>query len=329
MTIRLITGGPGSGKSYFMVKHLVDKYFDYNKEADIYKKKKEYEDVSIFTNIDELALDHVDLADAIKKSGQNIEGFFSLEYQKSIRKKYPRIVYIIDEAPMYFRSRFYNNDVFAYFEYHRHLGDDIYLIAIDRYKLSKEISTMGETEFRAVRRSLSFMGELKYNEMIQGEIISRKVLKPEKKIFNLYKSFTKNETENIKKAPLFKILIGMILVFPIAGCILFKRMTPNEPKPPVEKITQTRTTTSHKEKPKNIEEIYYVKIETFVIMNGKIAWLIDPIEKIKVDGVFYKNKILEKDQTLYAVVEKEEYERYIEDKKEKPEIIWRTHDAEI
>jgi hypothetical protein len=88
-----------------------------------------------------------------------------------------------------------------------------------------------------------------------------------------------------------------------------------EQKPEI-RIDKSVVGTQKKETGSGTEK-YFVKIETFVILNGKIMWIIDPIDDFKVEGNFYKNQIVEQDKTLYAVVGKADYEKYITRKTEK------------
>ncbi|MBW2635708.1 MAG: DUF2075 domain-containing protein, partial [Deltaproteobacteria bacterium] len=175
MAIRVITGVPGSGKTYLAVHHLLENYFKWSKDRQEYIKKPNFEDLTIITNIDGFMLDHINLNDALKKANVNIETFFTKDYQEKITEKYNKIIYIIDEAQQYFHRRFYNKDVFYYFEYHRHLGHDIYIVTQDRLLIPKDLYLLAELELRAVKRSLSLGGELKYKKLSNNEIMGHKV----------------------------------------------------------------------------------------------------------------------------------------------------------
>jgi hypothetical protein len=225
MAIRLVTGVPGSGKTYLAVDHLVKNYFNYDKNIDEYVKKDNK--IQIITNIEGFLLDHLNIDQILKDAQIPFEIFFSKDYQEKIHKKYPQIIYIIDECQQYFHRKFYNKDVSYYFEYHRHFGDDIYLITQDKRKLSLDIGILAEFEIRAVKRSFSLMGEFKYNVISDGIIADRKILKPNKKIFALYTSAFANEKEKIKKPWLIYIGIPLILL-PIAIFALYNHLIPSE-----------------------------------------------------------------------------------------------------
>jgi hypothetical protein len=225
MAIRLVTGVPGSGKTYLAVDHLVKNYFNYNKQIDEYLKKDEK--IQIITNIEGFLLDHLNLDKIIKDAKITFEIFFSKNYQEKIHKKYPQIIYIIDECQQYFHRKFYNKDVSYYFEYHRHFGDDIYLISQDKRKIALDIGILAENEIRAVKRSFSLLGEFKYNIISDGIISDRKILKPDKKIFSLYTSAFAKEKEKIKRPWLIYIGIPLILL-PITIFALYNHLIPSE-----------------------------------------------------------------------------------------------------
>ena len=161
MSIWLFTGGLGSGKSYLTVVTLAKTYFDYNKETGYFKKKEQYKDLQIISNIEGLQLDHISLDKAINASGLTLKQFFTVDYQQKILRKYKRILYVIDEVQGIFRKRFYDDDVFFFFEKSRHDGFDFYLITQNKYRIPREISDLAETEIRAIKRTLLIAGELK------------------------------------------------------------------------------------------------------------------------------------------------------------------------
>lgn len=214
MAIRMVTGVPGAGKTYFAVKHLAETYCTWDKESQEYKLKK---DITIFTNIDSLILPHINLDEAIKASCLGIAGFFTVEYQEKISKKYSNIVYLLDEAQRWFpRRNKLGADTWYYFEYHRHLGHDIYIITQDKKLVADNITLLIEYEIRAAKRFTSVMGEMRYMIKSDGEIMSKKSVKPSKAIFNLYKSMDAKESETIKN-PLRKWAVVLIIIVCLGG----------------------------------------------------------------------------------------------------------------
>jgi len=238
MAITFVTGAPGGGKSYLCVSTILKRYYQWNKEEGSYQKKQ---NLTLITNIEGLMLDHLELEDEIDRclrlqveknflenslateeikedyfyslKAEKLKYFFSYEYQSALQARHGSIIYIIDECQEYFDSKFGRNrwarEVFLFFEKHRHLGIDIYLITQAAGKIHGEIRCLAEKEIRALPRSLSVAGELKYNEYIRGMKANGvpKVVKPKKEVFALYKSMEALETEKIS-SPLRRIAIG-------------------------------------------------------------------------------------------------------------------------
>jgi len=239
MTIRLITGSIGSGKTYLAVKTIVDNYYE-KTETGFYKPKNDK--LLLVTNIEDLKLDHSNLSDIMKASNKDITSFFTTEFQTKISEKYKQVVYVIDEAQRYFRTKFYDTKVFEYFEYSRHFGHDIYLISQDKYRLCRQITDLHEIEIRAVRRTLSLFGEFKYKTLSNDELISTKAIKPSKDIYQLYKSMYQDETIKVKKVRT-PIYIGILLLLGLVGIYQLSQMG-NKAKSKAEKSTSTSTTQS-------------------------------------------------------------------------------------
>lgn len=213
MSIKIITGKPGSGKTYYAVHHLANNYCD-KKTCKLLDDK-----VTIITNIDSLQLPHLNLEHCFRESKKGPAQFFTEEYQKIIQKKYPKVIYFIDEAQQYFDSKFYDKKTFYYFQTHRHLGHDIYLITQSFKLLPYNINELSEREIRAQPRSVSVFGEFKYYVFVSGTSVDRFALKKNKKIFDLYKSMDQKELEKVKN-PFIKYL-GILLIFMIGAGFLF------------------------------------------------------------------------------------------------------------
>jgi len=206
MAIRLITGVPGAGKTYYIVNHILENYCQ--KFGDTYELKSDY---LLITNVDELMLDTVSLDDAIKDC-ESLEDFFSVVFQEKISRKYEdkKIIYIIDECQKYFHRRYYQRPVFEFFEYHRHMGFDIFLLSQNANLISKDIIGLSEIEVRAVPRTLT-IASFMYLKKSNKEIIGRVLLRRKKSVFGMYKSMSKSETEKIK-SPYLKYIIPVIFL---------------------------------------------------------------------------------------------------------------------
>lgn len=218
MSISLFTGNLGSGKSYLAVNHLVTNYYSYDKDLDDFACNDP--DLKIITNIDGFLPSHINLRDAISDSGKTVDDFFTVDYQEKIAKKYPKIIYIIDEAQNYFpRRNKIQRPTWYYFEYCRHFGHDIILITQHQRLIAENLIRLVEKEFRALPRTVSIDGRFVYNIISNGVKVDRKKLVPSKKIFRLYKSMTGSETEKIHR-PLRRLVLIMILLFVTAGCLI-------------------------------------------------------------------------------------------------------------
>lgn len=215
MAVRLIDGVPGGGKTYYAVRHLAKTYFRKNDEG-FYEIDKP---CVIVTNIDGFKPAHLKLSDEINKAGGDLRVFFSEEYQKKFTEQQSdQIVYVIDEAQKLFRKNDRTlNDVFSYFEYHRHFGHDIYLITQNVKKIHTDITLLAEYVISATPRVRSLAGEFKYNWFSGGEKLKREVFKPDKGVFALYKSMDKSESEKISNPIMKTVGIVMVAAFLVVG----------------------------------------------------------------------------------------------------------------
>lgn len=202
MAIHIIEGVPGAGKTYYAVQHLLANYF--SKDADGHYQPQG--PVKIITNVDGFTLEHERLKDVIDASG-GVKRFFSKDFQGKVFEKHGPVIYIIDEAQMIFDRKFYDREVFSWFEYHRHFGQTIYLITQAASKLPKDVTCLVETVIRALPRSRSITGlEFRYN-LISGSHKKLSALKIDKKIFDFYKSAGAGEVEKVKNPFMARIAV--------------------------------------------------------------------------------------------------------------------------
>lgn len=211
MSIKLVTGVPGAGKTYYVVNLLWKKYCTYNKEIDEYV----LDGYTIFTNIDGLKLPVIDLQSAIEKSKKSIDQFFTVDFQEVILKKYNKIIYVIDEVQLFFPYGEKKKEVEFLFQYHRHLGIDFILCTQDKKLLNRSIQALIEIEIHAVPRSIGIPGSFYYQVRVNDQNVSKKVLRKDKRIFTVYKSFQNDGEEKIKNQ-LFK-QIAFVSIFLIAA----------------------------------------------------------------------------------------------------------------
>lgn len=231
MAIRIIEGVPGSGKTYYAVRHLAKTYFKKNEDG-VYLLNKP---CVLITNIEGFVPDHVDLDAEIKKAG-GVETFFSIDYQRTYKDQYfDKIVYILDEAQMKFRKGARNlQEVYSYFEYHRHWGQDIYLVTQNTRKLPPDIVQLVENIIVAAPRIRSILGEFKYKWMDGNTIMKREAFKPSSAVFALYSSMDEEETEKIKNPIMRTValaLVGSITVLGLGYWFFTSRWSQASPVP--------------------------------------------------------------------------------------------------
>lgn len=214
MAIRIIQGVPGSGKTYYAVRHLAKHYCQQTEDGTYYLK----DDVTVFTNIDSFKPDHHDLAEAVRKAG-GADEFFNLENQRALTESIGgQIIYIIDEAQRYWRKGDRgHHQAYEYFELHRHLGHDIYLVTQNARKLPGDLVCLAEYLIDAAPRTRSMIGEMKYKWLSDGEIIKREAWKPEQAIFDLYKSMDMGEAEKTTNPVIRTVVSVFVVVFFIVG----------------------------------------------------------------------------------------------------------------
>lgn len=203
--ITVITGAPRSGKSFYMVKHIYDNYID--KKTN--QLKKGY---YLITNITGLILPHVKLDEILKK--YRVEEFFNVKKQEELAEKYGKIIYVIDECQRYFDETLKSKDVQYFFEYHGHLGIEIFLMLQLYKRLHRTLQGLEEMHIHANRKSTGIFNKLTYRVMSGSEQVDFFTLKKDKKIFLLYRSLVYKEHSKIKN-PIIKYMaiagISMII----------------------------------------------------------------------------------------------------------------------
>ena len=232
MAIRLIQGKIGSGKTYYAVNHVLRSYYVWSDEIDSWIPKEKDVDVRVYTNIKNMKLGE-DLDKVIADSG-GLNSFFNNKYQESFCMN-SNVIYIIDEAQAgnYFHRKFYDVNVFLFFQMHRHLGCDIYLITQDVRCLAKELQQLAEYVIKAVRRSNSIGRSFTYKFYSGDECFKTKRIKQDQKVFGMYRSMIIGEGEKIKSIPFKHILIfvGLVvcagLIFRFGFMKIFHNMNKN------------------------------------------------------------------------------------------------------
>lgn len=212
MAIRIIEGKIGSGKTYYAVYHIMNNYFYWNSVSDSWCQKETDKELQVYTNISNMKLGQ-NLDNAISEAG-TLKDFFNLQYQKKFCEN-RNVIYVIDEAQQgcYFHRKFYDVTVFLFFQMHRHLGVDIYLITQDSRCLARELRELAEYEIKSIRRSNSIGKSFTYKFYSGDECFKTKRISKDKKIFSLYKSMSQFEGEKIKRIPYKHMIYFLLFIF--------------------------------------------------------------------------------------------------------------------
>lgn len=232
--IHIIEGQIGSGKTYWIVCWILERFFTWSARFFEYMPKGA-EDVKIFSNVRGLKLGKViDLQRAIADKG-GLEGFFSVDpdTHELLNKDLQNAVIIIDEAqgPSFFPRKFYNPKVTFFFQVHRHYGIEIFLATQDVKTLCPELRELAEFHIHATRASLRVGPYLRYKKMVGDDCVGRSQLKLEDRIFALYNSQEKGAKIQKPKTVLMKYAyIGVIslLVILLAFWNLKRYFTPSK-----------------------------------------------------------------------------------------------------
>jgi len=207
-----VTGKLGSGKTYWVVNYLIEKYYVW--KEDIFQfVPKGY--LRVVTNIDSLNIDHVDLKYEIERLGLN--GVFN----KSYVEVGSNTIFIIDEAQNIFHRKFYDKDVFYFFQMSRHYGVDVLLVTQDIDSMCKEIKILQEYEIRAENRSRRTKNMFVYKYLSGDEIFKRQLLRFDMKKAMLYKSFNLKESEKVPNVWIRYVVYACVLLLLSVGAVKF------------------------------------------------------------------------------------------------------------
>lgn len=199
-----VEGKLGSGKTYWCVKYLLEKFYSWNDAIDQYVPR--YTDLRIISNIDGLSVPHEDLKGAIDEKGISV--VFSEEYVAGSA----HCIYVIDEAQNLFDRRFSNKGVFRFFQLSRHWGVDILLITQDVDTLAKELRALCEYTVKAYPRSRSMSGVMRYGWLSEGEVFKTQTYRYDRKVGMMYQSRTKKETMRMPLSWRRYAVMGLVML---------------------------------------------------------------------------------------------------------------------
>jgi len=222
MAILFLTGPPRAGKSLRAVQYMVDNYYDWDSKLLKYSYRKK--SFIHYSNIEGLNIEHVNLENYMKENKFQVEDIFNDEWAEKQKKKHKIILFTIDEAHRLFPQDYFlnkkSNNVKDYFAYHGHYNHHFLMMTQSMDLMWKPLIPFCEMEMRTVRQSMRPPGTFIYNcyppksyIKIRTEI---KSIRKMKKYFPLYKTAQVDQTEKVKKFGLYKIMIVLVIIFPIS-----------------------------------------------------------------------------------------------------------------
>jgi zona occludens toxin (predicted ATPase) len=290
MSVILITGKPGSGKSLSLVKRWLLR--------NIAKIDTPNERL-IYTNI--AGLSNLFLSLAVNKQYGNPDKILTPDMVEKIFVKVPPptdktynqvimtmpsyALLIVDEAQKYWNNRAYastaNQEILAYFQEHRRRGHDVILATQHFEQVDIGIRRLCEAHYRLERmKKIGFASAIKVLIYEQGETIEckhdgRETWRIDKSVFRCYKSYEGGaESEIVRKPPnIFFANYKLTVLFIIILAVFVKCSFFRSPKPsPVPVVSSSSSSFDI-----GVYEDYFCSPEAlFVLRSGG---LVDTIPK--------------------------------------------------
>jgi zona occludens toxin (predicted ATPase) len=228
MAIVFITGSPGAGKSYYAVKRIVE---DLKKDTNL-----------VVSNID--GLDRAKLSFYLGKEVNNlwtldeflatVLSFCNLHYDGNYRNAfltilnvdywkrfilpklfgelgYRKVIFYLDE----FQSIIDEDTELTqlqkfFFDYHRHLGLDFYIITQSIQRMNKAIRNLVEIELRLVSLRVFGISNIAVLKTIIGGVpVKKTLIKYDPKIFALYRSALVEHMKGVKGKPPVMLFVAI------------------------------------------------------------------------------------------------------------------------
>jgi len=227
MAIVFITGSPGAGKSYYAVKKIVE---DLKKDTNL-----------VVSNID--GLDRAKLSFYLGKEVNNLWNldeflatalsFCNLHYDGNYRNAFLTILnvdywkrFIIPKlfGELGYRKVIFYLDEFQsiidedteltqlqkfFFDYHRHLGLDFYIITQSIQRMNKAIRNLVEIELRLVSLRVFGISNMAVLKTIIGGVPVKSIVKYDPKIFALYRSALVEHMKGVKGRPPVMLFVAV------------------------------------------------------------------------------------------------------------------------
>ncbi len=232
MALIFITGTPGAGKSYYAVFRIVQELRDPSKlvitNIDGLDKQKvafylDKEDLSNLWTLDEFLSSVYGVAN-LHYDGNYRNAFLTLlnvDFWKRFilpyfykELGYKRFIFYLDEFQSIIDedTNLHQSQKF-FFDYHRHLGVDIYLITQSIQRMNKAIRNIAEVELRLVNlRMFGLSSVVLLKTLIGGVVVKKKILKYDPRIFVLYRSALVEHLKGVRGRPPVMLFVGLLLL---------------------------------------------------------------------------------------------------------------------
>lgn len=282
--IKGVSGIPGSGKTYYVVHEISQKYFTFNKQFSEWQINEKFKNLVIFTNIKNFKLNAIQIDEYCTENNITWEQLLTVDHIERYLQNNPdtKIIFLIDEAQKYFPTTYKNNEVFFFFQYHRHLGVDIFLTYQTWASINRKITDLQEFEIRAVRKSFKLGSEFRYLFYAGNDKIGGTVKKSDPMVFALYTSFD-TTTEGTEKTPKYAIkmliisitltiVLAFLLKYLFTGLFVTEDIEEQQTEPPQQQtISQQQTLSSRTTTPRPTTVRTETIQSTFVNTGG--VWL--------------------------------------------------------
>jgi len=230
---KIITGPPRAGKTLFAIREIILKNYEWDKTFCEWKLKPGIDSFTLITNIDGLKIPHINIDEYLADHKIDCSIFFTIDYfERVLLVEHSRILILLDEAHGYFPSNFKDKigdkrqSCFFFFGYHGHYPIDIYLITHHWTDLPQGITHKCEYQIDATKRSLTAVGEFRYNYMSGMEVVEKITFMPDKRLFAIYDSNRGSEYHSNTIRPLRRMMMYFLALIVIGGVFsaLFYRL---------------------------------------------------------------------------------------------------------
>jgi hypothetical protein len=235
MSIKHITGVPGSGKTYYAIREIILRYYRWNDELFEWEinAEKTKKPVLIYTNIDSLKLPHVNIEQYCEREGITIYDFFTVDYwDQNIPYTDYQIVILLDEAQKFYPSSYRlpgspppGQNTLFWFQYHRHFGPDVYVITQTYDAVCKHVVQLAEYEIHAKSKVLTLRNKFVYvyrNGLGPDGVVGGKTLTYNSKVGMLYQSYQAESDDSTRPNPLKKY-IAITAILAVVVVVAFFR----------------------------------------------------------------------------------------------------------